>query len=387
MVTLIETNQVFAHEEASSLSRLAGPVRGVATEDWPVYQGHPMQHFFTIDLRAVQIDLPAAKDARLLVVFTMAFFELGPDMSDAIVMRWVSDDDLERIDESSPPDGFELIGEIHEEHYEKHDLVLEFVEEEDEPSYYNDFVGQSPAWPEHGKPAVCPEGGFILQMSSDNFPITRQSSTLYLFEGGAQILRHEPPEEDEAMAVVWPEAITSSREFVIEDAQPEPEAIQKWGGLPRGIPEDDWPEDCYHLLTFEPSFWSQERPDNALAIAVFAPQEATEWDEQPEFQTVFVRSEALDETVEAPEGITVLPQRCLTLRPFAKEASYYDLRLSSYEGPRLAWLSPMQSCEEFEEGTFGFQLTHDLLSNAPTKGTLYFDSKNELPPIWQAARS
>jgi hypothetical protein len=383
----ISEETIYEEEDRTSLSQLMGPARGITTEAWPRLHGRPMQHLFTLDLQGVELEQQAAPGARLLVVFAMALYELAPGAGDSISLRWVTQEELDRVPLSTPPDDYEVIGEIGESAYEELTPALGLTEldESDEANHYDAYVGGEPVWSDAGEPDDKPAGRFLLQGTSLLFPITRRDSQLYLFEGGAYIQLHEEPDEDESVAVPWPAAIAASRELVRHDSEPEPGALQKWGGLPRGLSEDDWPEGMSHLLTFEPARWPDDGPEDAIAIAVFANLEQLESGElEGVYELVPVLRDTADQVPEAPADVPVLPEKRLELRPFPAETTYFDLRMAAYEGPRLAWRRP-SAYDGIEEGAMGFQLTEAWLPGVSTPGTVYFDTRCDCDASWQAA--
>ena len=380
----ISEERIYEEEDRTSLSQLAGPVRGIATDAWPRLHGQPMQHLFTLDLQGLELDLPAARGARLLVVFVMAFHELDTGGGDAVSLRWVTQEALDRVPSSTPPEDYEEIGVLQESAFEElcPALDLRELEETDDANYFDSYLGGDPVWCDAKEPEDKPAGRFILQISNQIVPTTRTDSQLYLFEGGAYIQRHEEPEEDDVVVVPWSEAVAASRMFVRLDTDPEEGAVQKWGGVPRGISEDEWPEGMSHVLTFEPACWPEDGPEDAVAIAVFA--DLTQQDEvEGAYQLVPVLRGALDEVPEPPAGVPILPERRVEMRPFPPETSYFDLRLAAYEGPRLAWRWP-SGYQGLQEGTRGFQLTGAWLPNVSTPGTAYFAASCDSGAVWQA---
>lgn len=367
---------------AAKLSRLSGPVQGIPTEAWPRLHGHPMQHLFTVDLDGLELELPAARGARLLVVFGMALFEMDAGVADGIVMRWVTQQEVDRYPTSTPPDDYVPIGALPESAFDRTGVGLRFeqMDVESDPSPYESFLGGEPVWQEAGEPADRPAGAFVLQASSGLVSVTRQDAALYLFEGGAYIQR----EDDDDAPKPWSEAIAASQQLVLHDEPPDAGALTKWGGVPRGVPEAEWPEGKSHVLTFELARKDEEEDgDQVVALALFADLEAdTDDDPGQSYEVVRISVADVDCSPEPPEGVSVLPEKRLEIRPFPAGASYFDLRLASYEGPRLAWRTPSSS-PAIDEKEAGFQLTDELLPNVPSKGTVYFDAELCMAPAWQ----
>jgi hypothetical protein len=364
---------------AAKLSRLGGPVQGISTEAWPRHQGHPMQHLFTLDLVGLELDLPAARGARLLVVFGMAPFEMDGGVNDGVALRWVSQEELDRNPTSRPPDDYVEMAALEESAFERVGVGLRYEEMDSDPSSYESFIGGEPAWSDAGEPADRPSGAFVLQASSDLVPITRQDATLYLFEGGAYIQR----EEGDDVPKPWHEAIAASRQLVLSDAPPDEGTVTRWGGAPRGISSDEWPEGKSHVLSFELVHEGEEQDDDVVALALFADLEAEGDDDLGErYEVVRISRAASELSSEPPDGVQVLPHKRLEMRPFPAGTSYFDLRVASYAGPRLAWRTPTRH-PHVAAHEAGFQLTDELLPNAPSKGTLYFDAELCMAPMWQ----
>ncbi len=379
-------------DDSTTLHRIGGAAIGLSTGDWPRHGGRPMQHAFTIDLAELEIDAPRAAEARALAVFVDSYYELDAGRGEGITVVWLSQAQVDAYPQTPPPDDFvpeKLPG--HEtmdeegEYYETGTPTLEPEEadEDEEGAFGDSYIGGAPAWADDEPPGEVPEGAFVLQVMSYEFPVCRRDASLYVFEGGACIQVEDP--DDEEAPPPWSEAIARSREVVVSDDAPAADALQKWGGIPRGVSNYDWPKRMTHILTWVP----EEMPEDsdAVAFALFGRLSKTDdWDtgEVSFYQVQEILQDELDEwnadEVEVPDGVEILDEKALELRPFPEGTRWRDLQERSFVGPRLAWRSPdHRSAEDAPYGPL-MQLTDALLPVTPGAGTLHLAGSGH--PIW-----
>ncbi len=375
------------------LHSIAGAVVGLGSDDWPRYRGRPMQHAFTIDLAELGLDIPRARTARAVAVFIDSRTQLDHDSTEGITVVWLSQDQVDAHPTTTPPADFvaeepraqvsyDEDGGSYEER-EPVSIVFDPLDEDEEPEYYDSFIGGEPAWNDTGEPEALPGGAFVLQVNASEFMGYGQSGMLVVFEQGGY-LQADP---DDERAVPWSEAIARSRELVLGDSAPPADTLQKWGGLPRGVSEYDWPKGMTHLLTYVP----EEPPENmeGVALALFGRlSKKTNWGQEAGFyETRAITQEELDEAEppKAPDGVPVLEERALLVREFPEGTSWRDLQSRCFVGPRPAWRDPTltSSSQTLEQGDIVLQLTEAVLPVTPGPGTLHFLST--YTPIWHAA--
>jgi hypothetical protein len=379
----------------SDLHRICGAPVGLATSDWPRFHGRPMQHAFTIDLAQLELEVPRAVGARALAVFVDSYYELDLDSSDGITVVWLTQTQIDAHGETTPPDDFEPELRPNREqmdedggYYETGEptFTLERADEADEASFGDSFVGGGqPVWSEAGEPAARPKGAFVLQVMSYEFPISRSNACLFVFEHGAYLQAEYP--DDDRRPLPWATAIARSRELVVLDTAPAPDALQKWGGLPRGVSSYDWPRGLSHIVTWVPE--PKPADSDAIAYALFGRlSKDKNWDDELSFYQVheIVASdldEWIAEDVDVPDGVELLDEREIALRELPKGTTWRDLQSRSFIGPRPAWRAPdRRSAREVGEGTV-LQLTEELLPVSPGRGSLHALADGH--PIWHPA--
>jgi hypothetical protein len=378
----------------SNLHRICGAPVGLSTSDWPRAHGRPMQHAFTIDLAQLELEIPRAAGARALAVFVDSYYELDLDSSDGITLVWLTQAQIDAHGETTPPDDF--VPELRPNREQMDEdggyyatgepvLTLDRADDDEEASFGDSFVGGQPVWSDAGEPATRPNGAFVLQVMSYDFPISRSNSCLFVFEDGAYLQAEYP--DDDRRPLPWNTAIARSRELVVLDTPPAPDALQKWGGLPRGVGSYDWPRGLSHIVTWIPVH--KPADSDAIAYALFGRLSKDEnWDDELTFYQVreIVASdldEYVPEDVDVPDGVELLDERAIELRELPDGTTWRDLQSRSFIGPRPAWRAPdRRSAREVGEGTV-LQLTEELLPVSPGRGTLH-----ALPdgyPIWHPA--
>jgi hypothetical protein len=361
----------------STLSCVGGPAIGLPTERWPRHRGRCMQHAFTLDLDGLEpLGIPKAEGMRALSVFVESYYDRDLDSSDGITVVWLSQADVDAHPTTEPPADF--VADPLTEEMQSRVLQLEPLDADDEPASGECYLGGEPVWSDAGPPAELPPGAFVLQIDHWSVPFSRSNAQLFVFENGAYAQRAYPDDES---PVPWPEAIARSRRIVVLEEPPAADALQKWGGLPRGVSEDDWPAGTTHLFTYVPPEWPED--EDGVAIAVFGRLSTNRsWGDQPGFfETRTITADALEdeEDIEAPEGVTVLEARALELRPFPADATWRDLQQSSFVGPRPAWRDPShRNADSTREPVL--QVASELLPSAPGRGSLCFLSGNL--PYW-----
>lgn len=357
----------------STLSRIGGRVVGLPTERWPRHRGRCMQHAFTLDLEGIPLAVPKAKGMRAISVFVESYYEQDLDGSDGITVVWLSQADVDAHPETTPPPDF--MPETLTEGMRDQICELETIEGDDESYVGECYLGGEPTWSDAGPPAVRPPGAFVLQVNSWTFPFTRPSAQLFVFEEGGYVQRERP---DDDGPLPWPQAIARSRRIVMPGGPPAAGALQKWGGVPRGLSSDDWPSGASHLFTYVPLEW----PDGeaGVAVAVFGRlSKTTNWPDQPGFfETRTITDESAGDD-EAPEGVPVLEEHALELVPLPADASWRDLQASSFVGPRPAWRDPGHRNAQTTSDPV-LQVASELLPNAPGRGSLCFLSGSY--PYW-----
>jgi hypothetical protein len=381
-------------EAPVDLHRICGAAIGLATDEWPRWHGRPMQHAFTIDLAELELEVPSAAGARALSVFVDSYYELDLDSSEGITVVWLTQAQIDAHPESTPPDDFEPELRPNREamdeeggYYETGEpmLTLERDEDEGEKSFGDSFVGGEPAWGEAGEPAERPGGAFVLQVMSYEFPISRSNSCLFVFEHGAYLQAEYP--DDDRRPLPWAQALARSLEIVLLDQPPAPDALQRWGGLPRGVSSYSWPRGLTHIVTWLP----ESKPENSDAIAYSLFGRITKdknWDDELTFYQVLeiVESDLDDwiaEDVDLPDGVELLEERAIELRELPPGLTWRDLQSLDFIGPRPAWRRPdRRSAREVSEGTV-LQLTEQLLPVSPGRGTMHLTVDGH--PIWHPA--
>jgi hypothetical protein len=389
----LSISERYGDEAPTNLHRLGGMPIGLSTADWPRWHGRPMQHAFTIDLAGLELEVPRAKQARALAVFVDSYYELDVDSSEGITVVWLTQAQIDANPETAPPSDF--VAEklpnsetVYEDGYvqELGEQDIEVEEADGEGNFGESYIGGQPAWnDETDEPEQLPEGAFVMQVVSWDFPVCRLSSTMFVFEGGAYIQAEDP--ESEERPVPWPEALARSRELVVLDEAPPADALQKWGGIPRGINHYDWPKGMTHIVTWVPD----STPDfiDGVALALFGRlSKASNWDDEVTFYEVHeIREDDLDEydpeEFELPEGVRVLDERAIELRELPEGTSWRDLQARCFVGPRPAWRSPERSSAREVGDMPVLQLTEELLPVAPGRGTLH--ALADSYPIWHAA--
>jgi hypothetical protein len=349
----------------TALHRIGGPAIGLSTERWPRHRGRCMQHAFTIDLEGLELAAPRAASMRAVAVFVDSYYEQDLDSSEGIAVVWLSQADVDAHPKSEPPPDF--VAEALGENMCESTLELDRLDEDDEPEASECYLGGEPTWHEAGPPAERPPGAFVLQVDAWTVPFTRSNAQLYVFEGGAYVQRAY---EDDG-PVPWPEAIARSRRIAVLDQPPQEGALQKWGGVPRGVGEDDWPPGATHLFTYVPPEWPEG--EEGVAVAVFGRlSKTTNWSDQPGFfETRTITQENLDDESLEPADVDVLEERALELVAFPADASWRELQTSSYVGPRPAWRDPGHRNARVTSDPV-LQLASELLPNAPGRGSLCF---------------
>jgi hypothetical protein len=349
------------------LHRIGGPAIGLPTASWPRYRGRCMQHAFTVDLAGVELEVPKLEGARAVSVFVDSYYELDVDSTEGITVVWLSPADVDAYPTTLPPSDF--VPETLSENLRETMFTLEpDAEPDDEPDVDQCYLGGTPTWNDDGPPSTLPRGAFVLQVNSWSFPFARPSSVLRVFEDGGHIQRER---SDSDAPVPWPQAIARSRQLVVLDEAPAADALQKWGGLPRGVGSYDWPKGMTHLFTYVPEEFPEG--EEGVAVAVFGRlSKTTNWGEQPTFfMTYNIREADLDTEVEAPAGVPVLDERALELRPLPAQTSWRELQALSFAGPRPAWRDPgYEHAKVVNEPVL--QLTSEILPNAPGRGSLCF---------------
>ncbi len=362
----ISTTTPDEDEPSTALHRIGGPAIGLPTERWPRYRGRCMQHSFTVDLEGLDLAIPRAAGMRAVSVFVDSYYELDVDSSDGITVVWLSQADVDAYPETKPPPDF--VADALTEHMRGTTLVLDLLDDDDEPCAGERYLGGEPTWNDAGPPAERPGGAFVLQMSSWKVPLARPNSQLFVFEEGGFLQR----EHDDGLPVPWPEAIARSRRLVVRDEPPPAGALQKWGGVPRGVSAYDWPSGATHLFTYVPLEWPED--EEGVAVAVFGRlSKNTNWGDQPGiFVSHTITQESLDdEDVEPRDDVPVLDERTLELEPFAPDATWRELQQGSFVGPRPAWRDTGHPNATTTNGPV-LQLASELLPNAPGRGSLCF---------------
>jgi hypothetical protein len=382
------------HDAPSNLHRICGAPVGLATSEWPRFHGRPMQHAFTIDLAQLELEAPRAARARALAVFVDSYYELDLDQSEGITLVWLTQAQIDEHGETSAPDDFvperrpnrEQMDEDGD-YYETGEPMfsLDRADEDGEANFGDSFVGGQPVWSDAGEPAARPRGAFVLQVMSYDFPISRSNACLFVFEEGAYLQAEYP--DDDQRPLPWAEAIARSRELVVHEAPPAPDALQKWGGLPRGIGSYAWPRGLSHILTWVPE--PKPADSDAVAYALFGRLSKNKnWDDELTFYQVHeIVASDLDEwvadDVEVPDGVEILDERAIELRELPEGTTWRDLQTRSFIGPRPAWRAPdRRSAREIGNGTV-LQLTEELLPVTPGRGTLH--ALLDGYPIWHPA--
>lgn len=392
---LISGNSHRSRRPSDEVNRIGGSPIGIATEDWPRFRGRPMQHAFTLDLQGLELDVPKTKTHRALAVFVDSFFMLDYETSEGVEVVWITDEALKSHPNPAPPEDFEAearVGSSDDDEYGGYDsdddddalgdyVDIDPAEEDEEDDLDNDsaFFGGEPQWSEElGEPDDVPAGAFVLQATAWELKFSPHSVVLFVFEEGAYLQRQEPDEDADPKP--WAEALAETKELVVGDGPPPKGSLQRFGGVPPG--DVEWPSKTDHLLTFVPDTFPEDEED-AVAISVFIRlSRDSNWGEQPGFiYCEFVTQEQLDGTPSVPEGVTVLPEKELTLRSLAPDARWRDLRGRSFVGPRPVWRDPTASSASDTED-FLFQLSEALLPSAPGPGTLFFNNSGAYP-WWQ----
>ena len=363
-----------------------------------------MQHSFTLDLQGLELDVPKAVESRAVAVFVDSYYELDVDSSEGVAVVWLTQEQLDAVSETPPPDDFtaerwpsldnpdvdpwgdEPWGDDPDEDAVPRTFALELdeLDDDEEVSAEDSFVGGAPAWTDAGAPAALPEGAFVLQVSSHELPFCRVDANLLIFERGGYVQASEP---DDELPLPWPEAIARSRELAVLDHPPAAGSLERWGGLPRGVSVDEWPSHMSHILTWIPEAVPEDL--DAVALALFGRlSRTTNWDEEATFYEVYpITQEDLDEydaaEAAAPEGIEVLEERAIEWRPLPPESSWRDLQTLCFKGPRPAWRDPASQSAEWEPGEPVLQLTEAVLRSAPGPGTMHIVGEGY--PIWHPA--
>jgi len=370
----ISTTTPDEDEPPTALHRIGGPAIGLPSERWPRHRGRCMQHAFTVDLEGIELPVPSAKGMRAVSVFVESYYEQDVDASEGITVVWLSQADVDAHPVTEPPPDF--VADTLTEDMRGTTLVLEPLDDTDEPYASACYLGGEPAWNDAGPPAERPPGAFVLQVSSWSVPFSRPSSQLFVFEGGGFVQR----EHDDYLPVPWPQAIARSRRIVVRDEPPPTGTLQKWGGVPRGVGAYDWPSGASHLFTYVPTEWPED--EDGMAVAVFGRlSKTTNWDDQPGiFITRIITRENLDdEDLEPRDDVPVLEERTLELVPFDADASWRELQLASFVGPRPAWRDTGHRNARTTSDPV-LQVASELLPNAPGRGSLCFIAGNY--PWW-----
>lgn len=391
---LAQVSERYDHDDAATnLHRISGPAIGLTTAEWPRWNGRPMQHAFTIDLAELELDVPRARGARALSVFVDSYYELDLDSSEGITVVWLTQAQIDAHGETTPPDDFEPELRPNREAmdesgdwYELGEPELSLERDDDgEPCFGDSFVGGEPVWGDASEPAARPRGAFVLQVMSHEFPISRSNSCLFVFEDGGYLQAEYP--DDDHRPLLWATAIARSRALVVLEHPPEPNAMQKWGGLPRGVSSDVWPRGLTHIMTWLPECESDG--SDAIAYSLFGRLSKTKsWtDELTFYQVLEIVAADLDdwipEDVELPDGVELLDERAIELRELPLGTTWRDLQTRSFIGPRPAWRRPdRRSARETGESTV-LQLTDELLPVSPGRGTLHVTVDGH--PIWHPA--
>lgn len=365
-------------EQPSNLHRIGGAPIGLSTADWPRWRGRPMQHAFTIDLDGLELASPRAAEARALAVFVESYYELDVESSEGITLVWLTQAQIDAHGETTPPDDFEP------ELRPNRETMDEEGNEDHEPYFGDSWIGGEPNWGDEGEPEQLPAGAFVMQVMSHSLPLCRINACLFVFEGGAYL---RPEYASDHRPVAWAEAIARSHELVVLDQPPAENALQKFGGLPRGIDSYSWPRGLSHILTWVP----QEPPqdEDVIAYALFGRlSKRDNWDDELSFYQLHeIRAGELDnwnpEEVEVPDGVEFLEERAIELRELPEGTTWRDLQTRNFVGPRPAWRRPdRRSAREFYEGAV-LQLTEAVLPVSPGQGTLHVVTDGN--PIWHPA--
>lgn len=368
-----EPDPVNTHE----LDRLGGRPRGIKTAEWPRYRGAPMQHLITVDLGDREVDAPAAANARAVTVFVDSYLETDCGDPAAIAVRFVDQASVDAIGETAPPDDF-----VEEPWSDNAYRFFSLEAVDDEPGDSESYLGGAAAWPEEtGEPGAIPGGAFVMRISCDDARFNREYANLMVFEQGAvAVPQYEPDEYNPP--VTWREALAASRELIVGDGPPEPAAIVKYGGVPRGI--DSWPTDARdrpltHLFTL-PAGVHRDPGDDAVAIAYFIDRRRVgleDWDREPDFFGLeWINRDVLDDPdheLEIPEGVEHLPERALELRPFPADINWRALLGKSFVGPRGVFRNPEADCAS-PGGGHELQIEASFLPGVSRDGTLYLAS-------------
>lgn len=349
---------------ADTLLRLGGLPLGVTAAAWPRFRGRPMQHAFTIDLQGLELDCERARGMRALAVFVDSLYELEPG-SDGIKVLWLDQRQVDATPQPDPPQDYvpETFPGVETSDdtgtYESWPSVRIEAFGDGEARVRDSYIGGEPVWGEVEAPRL-PGGAFVLSVART---WGRGDAALLVFEEGGVL----HPQFEWKGSLPWREALDRSRLLEVRNEPPATDALQKWGGIPRGV--RDWPQDTRHILT-----WALDEPkDDMVAIALFgAPGDASP---QQRYTLVGIYGYHLEDesagTLEAPAGVEVLEERALSLVPLHSGVSWRDLERASFVGPRAVWRSPDKAPgPEFWDGPI-LQLDGSLLPGEDARGTLY----------------
>lgn len=360
MSTLYTIDPTAPHPD-HGLNRLLGPVTGLATVDWPRHRGRPMQHLLTLDLQTVELEAAAARGQRLLMVFVEALGGLVPGDGPDVVLRWAAPEAVAAYPQTVPPPDFVADRIVFDPEYEalsRMTFLPEITQYPLEPG--ESGLGGAPGWGELGPPEDGPGGAFLLQFSLER-ELADDLVTVYIFEGGVVVRPTHP--EDAPFRPRWSNALGATHILTVMDAPPPVGAVQKWGGVARGVYELD--PGWVHLLTLEGDFGGHF--EESVAVTIIIRLTGDRW--HPSDKTINVFPIDADELAEwTPDDASdgpVLPERALVLRSPDPDSDWRALTAHSLIGPRPAWRQPFEDPMEFL-----IQLGPDLLPGAPD-GTAY----------------
>lgn len=167
---------------AKSLMRIGGLPIGIGPRTWPRHDGKPMLHVFTVDLRALELSIPRAPDARALALFMPSKIVAWDHTRDARLVT-LSEKQLARGVAERPAD-LDDDALLEPATLATTPLDDEDVESDESLAAIGSLAGGKPAWIQSPADPDDPDAVFVLQIEGTLIPDLELTpgAILYVFD-------------------------------------------------------------------------------------------------------------------------------------------------------------------------------------------------------------
>lgn len=363
-----------------SLNRILGQPVGVASNQWPLFEGRPGQHLMTLDLATVPSGILDTKSYRAVAIFISSLIDNDANIpaSGETQVVWISQAEIDRYGETQPPTDW--CAEFVEAGSQTFD-VGPAIDVMDDIS--DNYIGGIPLWSqslEH--PQQSPEGRFMMRLSSLDFPFAPFPANLFVFEDDA----FWQAEEDVAAPPAWRDLLSVVRQLVVYPGETGnlENRLDYYGGLPPCGDRFSWPtsdngQPLTHVFTLDTQgFFTvaaqgrlQPLDEGVAAISLFYdPTWQGQWGKHTPYRVVFLGQDDLnrDRPLQVPRKADVLPTARIERQQVDLPQSRTVLSHLSLISPRPAWrvLEPDPMVQSFL-----LQMASNDLPTSPETGTLY----------------